>query len=142
MNHHLLFIPPCQEPGRSRRGLKDRALKGYNQYVSAKLFPIGANRKDSFAMLISDENLKIRNAIFDFDRRIELMHLDFQKYSQGLEARMPDWEKLERDLIVFSRRKLIDLELSKNLERVLYKFQTRKRIWLKWAEEFHKRPQE
>jgi hypothetical protein len=93
-------------------------------------------------MLISDENLKIRNAIFDFDRRIELMHLDFQKYSQGLEARMPDWEKLERDLIVFSRRKLIDLELSKNLERVLYKFQTRKRIWLKWAEEFHKRPQE
>jgi hypothetical protein len=93
-------------------------------------------------MLISDENLKIRNAIFDFDRQIELMHLDFQKYSQGLEARMPDWEKLERDLIVFSRRKLIDLELSKNLERVLYKFQTRKRIWLKWAEEFHKRPQE
>ena len=93
-------------------------------------------------MLISDENLKTRNAIFDFDRRIELMHLDFQKYSQGLEARMPDWEKLERELIVFSRRKLIDLELSKHLERVLYKFQTRKRIWLKWAEEFHKRPQE
>jgi hypothetical protein len=93
-------------------------------------------------MLISDENLKIRNVIFDFDRRIELMHLDFQKYTQGLETRMPDWEKLERDLIVFSRRKLIDLELSKHLERVLYKFQTRKRIWLKWAEEFQKRPKE
>jgi len=93
-------------------------------------------------MLISDENLKLRNAIFDFDRRIELMHLDFQKYSRGLEVKMPDWEKLERDLIVFSRRKLIDLELSKNLERVLYKFQTRKRIWLKWAEEFHQRPEE
>jgi hypothetical protein len=93
-------------------------------------------------MLISDENLKIRNVIFDFDRRIELMHLDFQKYSQGLEARMPDWEKLERDLIVFSRRKLVDLELSKHLERILYKFQTRKRIWLKWAEEFQKGPKE
>jgi hypothetical protein len=53
---------------------------------------------------------------------------------------MPDWEKLERDLLVFSRRKLFDLELSKHLERVLYKFQTRKRIWLKWAEEFQKRP--
>ena len=93
-------------------------------------------------MLISDENLKIRNVIFEFDRRIELMHLDFQKYSQGLEARMPDWEKLERDLIVFSRRKLIDLELSKHLERILYKFQTRKGIWLKWAEEFQRRPKE
>lgn len=93
-------------------------------------------------MLISDENLKIRNAIFDFERRIEMMHLDFQKYHQGLETKMPEWEKLERDLIVFSRRKLVDLELSKNLERILYKFQTRKRIWLKWAEEFQKRPKE
>ncbi|MEJ2725568.1 MAG: hypothetical protein P8175_13170 [Deltaproteobacteria bacterium] len=93
-------------------------------------------------MLISDENLKIRNAIFDFDKRIDLMHLDFQKYHQGLETRMPGWEKLERDLIIFSRRKLIDLELSKHLERVLYKFQTRKKIWLKWADEFQKSPQE
>ena len=87
-------------------------------------------------MLISEENLKIRNQIFDFDKRIEEMHLDFQKYHQGLETRMPDWERLERDLIVFSRRKLFDLELSQHLERVLYKFQNRKRIWLKWAEEF------
>lgn len=89
-------------------------------------------------MLISEENLKIRNKIFDFDRRIDEMHLGFQKYHQGLETKMPEWERLERDLLVFSRRSLIDLELSKHLERVLYKFQTRKRIWLKWAEEFHK----
>jgi hypothetical protein len=87
-------------------------------------------------MLISEENLKIRNKIFDFDKKIEEMHLDFQKYHQGIETKMPDWERLERDLIVFSRRRLYDLELSKHLERVLYKFQNRKRIWLKWAEEF------
>ncbi|MBW1667606.1 MAG: hypothetical protein JRJ66_06050 [Deltaproteobacteria bacterium] len=50
---------------------------------------------------------------------------------------MPDWESLERQLIVFSRRKLIDLELSRHLDRVLYKFQNRKKIWLKWVQEFH-----
>jgi hypothetical protein len=93
-------------------------------------------------MLISEENLKIRNKIFDLDRRIEEMHLGFQKYRQGIETKMPEWERLERDLLVFSRRSLYDLELSKHLERVLYKFQTRKRIWLKWAEEFHKLAEE
>ena len=91
-------------------------------------------------MLISEENLKNRNRILGFEKAIEEMHLRFQKYLQRTETRMPDWEKLERDLIIFSRRKLYDLELSKQLERVLYKFQTRKKIWLKWVDEFHRMP--
>ena len=89
-------------------------------------------------MLISEENLKTRNTIFDFEKRIEEMHLGFQKYRKGLESRRPDWERLERELINFSRKRLYDLELSKQLDRVLYKFQNRKAIWLKWVEEFHR----
>ena len=98
--------------------------------------PAGAFFKEEL-MLISEENLKIRNQILDFDTKIEEMHLGFQKYCKGLQSSMPDWESLERQLIVFSRRKLIDLELSRHLDRVLYKFQNRKKIWLKWVQEFH-----
>ncbi len=64
------------------------------------------------------------------------MHLDFQKYCQGLDPKMPEHERLERELLFFSRRKIFDLELSKQLDRILYKFQNRKRIWLRWADEF------
>jgi len=87
-------------------------------------------------MLISKEIQETRSKILDFEKRIEEMHLDFQKYSQGLEPRMPDYESLERELLFFSRRRIFDLELSKQLERVLYKFQNRKRIWIRWAEDF------
>jgi len=87
-------------------------------------------------MLISKESQETRSSILDFEKRIEEMHLSFQKYCQGVESRMPDYERLERDLIFFSRRKIFDLELSKQLDRILYKFQNRKRIWVKWAEEF------
>ncbi len=87
-------------------------------------------------MLISKEIQETRNKILDFEKRIEEMHLDFQKYRQGVEPRMPDYEHLERELLFFSRRKIFDLELSKQLDRVLYKFQNRKRIWVRWAEEF------
>jgi hypothetical protein len=87
-------------------------------------------------MLISKEIQETRSKILDFEKRIEEMHLDFQKYCQGLDPRMPDYERLERELLFFSRRKIFDLELSKQLDRILYKFQNRKRIWVRWVEEF------
>jgi hypothetical protein len=64
------------------------------------------------------------------------MHLGFQKYTKGIEARMPDWERFQQDLLQFSKRKIYDLVLSKQLERVLYKFQNRKIIWLRSIDEF------
>jgi hypothetical protein len=89
-------------------------------------------------MSVSKENIEIRDSILDFEKRIDEMHLAFQKYSQGEENRAPDWEKLEMELITYSRNKIYDLALSKNLDRVLFKFQNRKKIWLKWVEEFHR----
>lgn len=91
-------------------------------------------------MIISGEKLEALNAISDFDRRIEKMHLDFQKYRSGVEKRMPDWERLERDLLTFSRRRIFETEISTRLDRVLYKFQNRKKIWLSWVDETHRRP--
>ena len=88
--------------------------------------------------MISEENQKARNRILGFEKMIEEMHLDFQKYQRGLETKRPDWERLEKDLLLFSRKRVYDLELSKQLDRILYKFQNRKKIWLKWMEEFHK----
>ena len=87
-------------------------------------------------MAISSELQETRNKILDFEKRIEEMHLDFQKYCQGLDPKKPDHERLERELLFFSRRKIFDLELSKQLDRILYKFQNRKRIWVRWAAEF------
>jgi hypothetical protein len=89
-------------------------------------------------MLISKDNQAIREKILDLDHRIEEMHLDFQKYSQGIESKRPDLEMMERELLSFSRRKIFDLELSKQLDRVMFKFQNRKSIWLRWAEEFQR----
>jgi hypothetical protein len=89
-------------------------------------------------MSISKENLEIKNKIFDLEKRIENMHLDFQKYCQGTETRMPGWEQLQTELLQFSKRKIFDMVLAKQLERVLYKFQSRKTIWLKWVEQFQK----
>ena len=89
-------------------------------------------------MLISKDNQVIREKILDLDRRIEEMHLNFQKYSQGIESRRPDLEMMEKELLNFSRKRIFDLELSKQLDRVLFKFQNRKRIWLRWAEDFQR----
>lgn len=88
-------------------------------------------------MKISKENYDIRSKIIEFEQRIEEMHQDFYKYYNDLEQVMPNWERFERELVQYSRRKILDLELSKNLDRVLYKFQNRKKIWLTWAEEIH-----
>ena len=80
---------------------------------------------------------RLRATILEFDQRISQMHQNFVKYHHGDIYRMPDLEGLERDLIVFSRTKLIEQELSQLLDTVLYKFQNRKKIWLKWVEEVH-----
>jgi hypothetical protein len=88
-------------------------------------------------MLLSKEDLADRNAIFDFDRRIEEMHLQIQRYSQGAENRLPEWERLEMELLHFSRKRIKELELAKNFERIQFKFQNRKKIWLRWIEEAH-----
>jgi hypothetical protein len=91
-------------------------------------------------MLLTKESQAIRNAILDFEKRIEEMHLSIQKFYQGTEKRLPEWERLEMELLQFSRRRINELELSKNLERVLYKYQNRKKIWLRWIEEAHRSP--
>jgi len=93
-------------------------------------------------MSVSEERLSLMKTISTFEGRIEKMHLDFQKYRQGELHRMPDWERLEADLIQFSRRKIFELVMQKNLDRVLLKFQNRKKIWLRWADEFHRKPRE
>jgi len=88
---------------------------------------------------IADENLAIKKAIQDLENRIDQMHLDFDKFIHGDLNRMPPWEELEQDLLAFSRKKIFDLQLSNQLDRILYKFQTRKRIWLRWLKESHTR---
>jgi hypothetical protein len=87
-------------------------------------------------MAVSDEKLEMIKALSTFERRIEDMHVAFQKYRIGQEATMPEWQKLEEELLNFSRRKIYEVVISKNLDRLLFKFQTRKRLWLNWAEEF------
>jgi hypothetical protein len=88
-------------------------------------------------MLVSQENMAIRGSLQQFEKRIEDMHAEFQRYYQGIEHKVPEWERLEAELLQFSRKKIYDLELSKQLDRVQYKFQNRKRIWLRWLEESH-----
>ncbi len=91
-------------------------------------------------MLISKENRELRDAILGFERRIEAMHLDFQKYRLGEADKMPEWERLEREILMLSRRKVFDLELRNHLDRIMHKFQNRKKIWLRWAEEYQQTP--
>ena len=86
-------------------------------------------------MAISDEILAIGKTIRQFEARIDSMHLDFDKFIHGELDRRPPWEELERELLAFSRKKIFDLELSNQLDRILYKFQTRKKIWLRWMQE-------
>ena len=60
------------------------------------------------------------------------MHLEFQKYHAGEGNKAPDWLKLEQELLNFSRRSFPEVMISKNLDRLLYKFQNRKKLWLSW----------
>ncbi|RLB15460.1 MAG: hypothetical protein DRG82_11505 [Deltaproteobacteria bacterium] len=80
------------------------------------------------------DHTEYREAIFLFENQIDRMHLEFDRFRRGETHRMPDWQRLERDLLFFSRRKPSSLELSSQLDRVLYKFQARKRVWLRWVE--------
>lgn len=86
-------------------------------------------------MAVAEGNLAIRRALMHLEERIERMHREFDKFIHGEIKRMPDWERLERDLLTFSKKKIFDLELANQLDRILYKFQNRKRIWLRWLEE-------
>jgi len=88
-------------------------------------------------MLLSKENYEIKNKLMEFEQKIEDMHQDFYRYYYGTEKKMPNWEAFERELLNYSRRKILDFELSRNFDRILYKFQNRKQIWLKWIEESH-----
>lgn len=89
-------------------------------------------------MSISGENRVIRDTIVGFEKRIDEMHLGFQRYRSGDDPKMPRWEDLEQEILVFSRKKIMDFALNKQLERVMYKFQTRKKIWLRWVEEYQR----
>ena len=93
-------------------------------------------------MGMTQENYEIRMHLLDLESQIDDMHLVFERYRQGLEEIMPEWEKLELDLIWYSRRKLYDLELTGQMDRILYKFQNRKKIWLRWVEEYHQKLKE
>ncbi len=77
-----------------------------------------------------------REAIFLFEKQIERMHREFDKFRRGEIDKRPDWQRLERDLLFFSRRKPTTLELSHLLDRVLYKFQARKKVWARWVESY------
>lgn len=88
-------------------------------------------------MGILDDQTKLRETILLFDKKIDRMHAEFDKYRKGETYRIPDLEHLERDLLSFSRRKPYSLELSNQLDRILYKLQARKRLWLRWVDEFH-----
>lgn len=92
-------------------------------------------------MRISDKNIETRNRIYDFESRIEDMHIEFYKYYTGEDRKIPDIERFEREIILFSKKKIIDIELSNNLDRILYKFQNRKKIWLLWMEEAREKGQ-
>jgi hypothetical protein len=85
-------------------------------------------------MILSEEKQKISDAILDFDRQIDQMHVQFHKYHTEETKIRPDWQRLENKLRHFSRKKFFDLQLSSQLDRILYKFQTRKKIWLSWIE--------
>lgn len=81
-----------------------------------------------------------RDRIAGFDRRIDAMHVEFLNFRSGELLKMPEWQRLEADLLAFSRRRIPDLLISAELDRVMYKFQNRKRIWLRWSEERGRQP--
>jgi hypothetical protein len=89
-------------------------------------------------MLASKEILEFRRALSELERRVDQMHTEFGEYRYGQTQKMPDWDRLEKELLIFSRRKIFDLALSNERDRILFKFQNRKKIWLAWADEVHR----
>jgi hypothetical protein len=88
-------------------------------------------------MALPDEQARLMDAILQFDRRIDEMHAQFDNYRHGEIHVLPDWQRFERQLLAFSRRRPHSPEVSNQLDRVLFKFQARKRVWLRWTKEFH-----
>ncbi len=84
-----------------------------------------------------EENVKLGTAISDLDRRIEEMHRQFIRFHHGETHRIPDLERLEHELLLFSRKSIPAVELAVKLDRLLHKFQNRKAIWRRWTEEAH-----
>lgn len=78
---------------------------------------------------------QIKELLSQFESRVDQMHRDFSRYHQGYVRRLPHWEGLERELVRFSSRRMPEVELRVRLDRILYKFQNRKQIWLRWARE-------
>lgn len=95
-------------------------------------------RGERVKMQVSKKNLEIRNTLSDFDRRIDEMHNEFSRFRHGKTRKVPECERLEKDLVIYSRKKLFALELSSQLDSILHKFQNRKKIWLRWVEEVHR----
>jgi len=85
-------------------------------------------------MALSEEKQKILDTINDLDNQIDRMHAQFHKYHTQETKIRPDWARLESKLRGFSGQKIIDIQISGQLDRVLYKFQNRKKIWLSWIE--------
>ena len=85
-------------------------------------------------MPISEEKQKILDTIVDFDNQIDRMHAQFHKYHTKETKIRPDWARLESKLRDFSGQKIFDVQITGQLDRVLYKFQNRKKIWLGWIE--------
>ncbi len=84
------------------------------------------------------DSQEVAMAIAALDLKIEDMHRQFIRYKGEYPAVMPDWKKLERELIDFSRKKIFSPALVSQLDRVLHKFQNRKKIWLSWIDELHR----
>ena len=85
-------------------------------------------------MVLSEEKQKLLDTIVDLDNQIDQMHVQFHKFHTQETKIRPDWTRLESKLRSFSRKKIFDIQLSGQLDRVLFKFQNRKKIWLSWIE--------
>ena len=85
-------------------------------------------------MVFAEEKQKMLDTIDDFDNQIDQMHSQFHKYHTKETQIRPDWARLESKLRDFSAQKIFDIQISGQLDRVLYKFQNRKKIWLSWIE--------
>lgn len=85
-------------------------------------------------MVLSEQKQKILDTIVDFDNQIDQMHAQFHKYYTKETKIRPDWSRLENKLRDFSAQKIFDIQISGQLDRILYKFQNRKKIWLSWVE--------
>lgn len=90
-------------------------------------------------VLSSKTSAEVRGLMADMDRKIDEMHQEFFRYRHKEIHQIPDWQRLERDLLFLSRGKNLGAEANMRLDGILYKFQNRKRIWLQWADERHGR---